>query len=276
MSLTGTYSNQRLTVARLARQPIAQAGSLKAFVDRYATDSGQPVWHSDWAWDNFESLTLALASQFQLRQLLEIGGGRDPGFLGIGQAAGLEVIVNDIDAGELARLPPGTPTAQFDIAGDLSGRPDLREAFDLMSARMVFEHIPDVRAAWRNVHRLLRPGGIGLAFFPTLYAWPFLLNRMLPAQVAKQIVERFFPSRAEDGTNPVFPAHYDWCVGSEKKLRTMLEPIGFSEIVVQPFWGHHYLDRVPVLRTVDALANRACAALDWRLFTTYAVVMVRK
>jgi SAM-dependent methyltransferase len=276
MSLADDLSAKRLAVARMPSRRTRNDGPLATMLDDYRARTPGPHWHSDWAWANYEPLTLALAQHFGLKRLLEVGGGRDPGFLEIGRKAGLDVIVNDIDQRELALLPAGTPTAQFDVAGDLRGRPDLVETFDLMTARMVFEHIHDVAAAWRNIHRMLTPGGIGMAFFPTLYAWPFVVNKLLPPETAKTIVERFFPNRAEDGDNPVFPAHYDWCYGSETKLRRMLDPIGFSEVAVLPFWGHRYLDRVPVAREIDHLANRAAAALDIRSVTTYAVVILRK
>lgn len=235
-----------------------------------------PIWHSDWAWENYEPAVLALAKEFGLTRLLEIGGGRDPGFAGSAEAAGITLIVNDIDPAELALLPPGYETACFDIAGDISARDDLVECYDLVAARMVFEHIEDVEAAWRNVYRILKPGGVGLAFFPTLYSWPFVINHLLPDALAKKIVETLFPARKPDGDNPVFPPHYDWCYGSEKKLKRMLDPIGFSEARVLPFWGHHYLDRIPVAREIDAAMNTLAARLDWRLFTTYAYVVVRK
>lgn len=276
MSLDINHSGQGTLVARMASQHAETQGALAGMLADYRRGTPGPHWHSDWAWENYEPLTLALAKHFGLRRLLEVGGGRDPGFLEIGQKAGLEVIVNDIDAGELALLPPGTPTAQFDVAGDLTNRADLVEAFDLMTARMVFEHIHDVEAAWKNIHRMLKPGGIGMAFFPTLYAWPFLINKLLPPETAKAIVNRFFPNRADDGDNPVFPALYDWCYGSETKLRRMLDPIGYSEFALLPFWGHRYLDRVPVAREIDHGANRLMAALDIRALTTYAIVILRK
>ncbi|CAN1517888.1 AdoMet_MTases domain containing protein [Rhabdaerophilaceae bacterium] len=276
MSLIDTFAPDRLAAARLSSTNSQDSGALREMINAYSEGSRGPLWHSDWAWTHYEPLALALARRFGLRRLLEIGGGRDPGFLYLRHEPGLDIIINDIDQAELALLPPGTPTAQFDIAGDLAGRHDLFENFDMLTARMVFEHIQDVRAAWQNVHRLLRPGGIGMAFFPTLYALPFAINAMLPAQTAKRIVELVYPSRSASGDNPVFPARYDWCFGSEAKQRQMLEPIGFSEIVVLPFWGHHYLDGVPVLRTIDNAFNRACAALNWRLFTTYAVILAMK
>ena len=253
-----------------------------ASLDRvlHALQGGQggsvPAWHSDWAWENYESTVLAMAQSFGLKRLLEIGGGRDPAFAASAGAAGLTLIVNDIDPRELALLPSGFETACFDVSGDISTRDDLVEQYDLVASRMVFEHVVDVEAAWRNVYRILKPGGVGLAFFPTLYSWPFVLNHLLPDALAKKIVETLFPSRKPDGSNPVFPPHYDWCYGSETKMRAMLDPIGFSQARVVPFWGHHYLDRVPIAREIDNGFNRLAAKRDWRLMTTYAYVIVRK
>jgi SAM-dependent methyltransferase len=236
--------------------------------------SPSPRWHSQWVWDNYEELVKGLAAGLRLQDVCEIGGGRDPSFTRAeADAAGIRLIVNDIDAGELALTPAGLDTAHFDVTGDLGGRSNL---YDMMISRMVFEHIENVPAAWANIQQLLRPGGVGLAFFPTLYAWPFVINHVIPESLSSRILQVMFPNRRADGNDPKFPARYEWCFGSEQRLRRMLEPMGFSEIVVVPFWGHGYLKSVPVAREIDAAFNKLAAKMDWRLVTTYALVLVRK
>ncbi|PZU91817.1 MAG: SAM-dependent methyltransferase [Chelatococcus sp.] len=237
----------------------------------------RPDWHSQWAWDHYESTILALARQFGLRRVCEIGGGRDSAF-SPEQALrdGLEVTVNDIDAGELALAPPGLKTAHFDVAGDLS-EPDVRRgSYDLIVSRMVFEHVADVERAWTNVHALLAPGGVALAFFPTLWAPVFALNHILPETASRAIVHALFPARRADGDDPKFPAHYDWCRGSRATLAPMLERAGFRDIHVQRFWGHGYFDRMPGLKQLDHGFNALAARIGWDLVTTYAFVVVRK
>ena len=192
-----------------AAAPFRSENALGRVLARVAAGDPQPLWHSDWAWANYEPVALALIREFGLKRAVEIGGGRDPAFLPHARALGFELVVNDIDANELALLPPETPTALFNVAGDLSARRDLAGAFDFVTARMVMEHVDGVPAAWRNIYRLLSPGGVGLAFFPTLYAWPFLVNHLLPDRLAKRIVETLYPARRQDGDNPVFPALSD-------------------------------------------------------------------
>lgn len=172
--------------------------------------------------------------------------------------------------------PEGLRTARFDIAGDLS-EPDIaRGGYDMMVSRMVFEHVHDVERAWSNIHALLAPGGIGLAFVPTLWAPVFALNHILPEKASRAIVHALFPARREGGGDPKFPAFYDWCRGSNATLGPMLRRAGFSDIHIQPFWGHGYFDRMPGLRGLDAAFNRLAARTDWRFVTTYTYVVVRK
>ncbi|WP_353186884.1 class I SAM-dependent methyltransferase [Bosea sp. (in: a-proteobacteria)] len=236
-----------------------------------------PHWHSDWAWEHYESTILALARHYGLHRVCEIGGGRDPLFTAE-QAAehGIELVVNDIDAGELALAPPGLHTARFDIAGDLSGVRPADGGFDMMVSRMVFEHVDGVERAWRNIHALLAPGGVALAFFPTLWAPVFALNHMLPEKVSRAIVHALFPRRRSGGDDPIFPAFYDGCRGSARRLTPMLNRAGFRDVHVQPFWGHGYFERMPGLRQLDHGFNALAAAADWRLVTTYAYVLARK
>ncbi len=262
---------------RRIAEPARNGAALAQVIETYRGDETSPRWHSQWAWDNYEKLVVDLSQRLGLREVCEIGGGRDPMFdAATAKAHGLDLVVNDIDPNELALTAPGLRTARFDVAGDLSELDGASDLYDMMISRMVFEHIDGVPKAWANIKRLLRPGGIGLAFFPTLYAWPFLLNYVIPEKASRALVHALFPNRADGGGDPKFPALYDHCVTGERKLRGMLDPIGFSEVHIMPFWGHGYLGRVPVAREIDAFANRMAAKFDVRLLTTYAFVLVRK
>jgi SAM-dependent methyltransferase len=247
-------------------------GSLETFFRGLAPD-----WHSQWAWDHYEATILALMHQFGLSRLCEIGGGRDPMFTAPeARRLGVDLVVNDIDPGELVLTPKGLRTARFDIAGDLSEPDVARGGYDMMVSRMVFEHVNDVERAWANIHALLAPGGIGLAFIPTLWAPVFALNHILPEKASRAIVHALFPARRDGGDDPKFPAHYDWCRGSRARLEPMLRRSGFTDIHIQPFWGHGYFERVPGIRAADAAFNRLAARIGWEFVTTYAYVVVRK
>lgn len=252
--------------------PAGKARSIEGFIH-----SLSPDWHARWAWENYEPTILALARHFGLRRVCEIGGGRDPLFTAPeAERHGIDLIVNDIDAAELALTPAGLRTAHFDIAGDLSEPDAVRGGYDLMVSRMVFEHVHDVERAWTNIHALLAPGGVALAFFPTLWAPVFALNHILPERASRAIVHALYPARRDGGGDPKFPALYDWCRGSRARLAPMLERAGFADIHVQPFWGHEYFKRMPGLREIDHAFNAGAARIGWDFVTTHAYVVVRK
>ena len=176
--------------------------------------------HESWAWANYKRVARDLCVTLAPRRVLEIGGGRDPLFSRDEiERLGIEMIINDISAAELAVLPARYKTACFDVAGDLSGVGNLRNSFDLAFSRMVFEHIEDGQRAWSNLYQLLAPGGVAFAFIPTFYSMPFVLNWLLPDKLAASIVRWFFPNRAQDD-DPVFPARYSWCFADDKRMQS--------------------------------------------------------
>ncbi len=230
----------------------------------------------DWAIANYKRTVTEFCKHFAAHRLIEIGGGRDPLF-GLPEIAnlGVEMTVNDISTGELAVLPHGYRTACFDVAGDISRVAHLRNSFDLAFSRMVFEHVADGQRAWSNLYELLAPGGVALAHIPTLYSIPFLFNWLLPDKLAAAIVKRLYANRTDD-EDPVFPARYSWCFAQDNRMRSMLSAIGYSEIVVQPFYRHGYYNPFPIVRDVHKWFSGMARRHDWRTIASFAYIAVRK
>ena len=240
------------------------------------------VAHESWAWANYKATILAFAAQSVAHaqgrpvRVLEIGGGRDPLFTAVEvMHAKLSFTVNDIDAAELELAPNWCHKAHFDIAGDLGAAHASLGHYDLIVSQMVFEHIHDVRQAWANCHALLAPGGVALAFFPTLFAPPYVLNYLMPEFLSAAILRWFFPTRHQ-GVQPKFPAYYDHCRGSQAKLAPLFEKIGFSSSLIVPFWSHGYFRKLPGLREIDAFVQNLARKRDWRSITTYAYAVACK
>ena len=235
-----------------------------------------------WAWDNYRATALGFvqASRWNATQrggivrVLEVGGGRGPLFTAEeAKANGFSLAVNDIDAHELSLAPDAFEKVQFDIAGTLP--PELEGRFDLVISKMVLEHVRDAPLAWANMRALLAPGGVALAFHPTLYASPFLINRLAPERLTAALLRRVFPDRHQ-GDYPKFPARYELCRASRDAIEPTLRSVGFSQILVAPFWGHRYYRHFPFVRDLVALVERIAEARDWRLLATYAYSIARR
>ena len=232
--------------------------------------------HESWAWANYERVVRDLCIKLGVSRIVEIGGGRRPLFSPNEiKKLGVEMTVNDISTTELAVLPVGYQTACFDVAGDISRVGHLRNRFDFAFSRMVFEHVEDGQRAWSNLYELLAPGGVALAFMPTLYSVPFVLNWLLPDKQAAAIVKRFFQNRTDE-ESPVFPARYSWCFADQQRMTSMLSPIGYREIAVLPFYGHGYYGSFPVVRYLHKWFTRIAQQRDWRLLAGFAYIAVRK
>jgi len=232
--------------------------------------------HERWAWDNYKRVVRDLCGSLGAHRIVEIGGGRDPLFSRSEIATlGVDMTVNDILPGELAVLPAGYRTACFDVAGDISSVVHLRNSFDLAFSRMVFEHVEDGQRAWANLYQLLAPGGVALAFVPTLYSVPFVINWLLPDKLAAAIVKRLFSNRTDD-EDPVFPARYSWTFASDRRMRPMLSAIGYREVAILPFYGHGYYESFPVIRDLHKWFTAIARRHDWQILASYAYIAVRK
>jgi len=231
-------------------------------------------WH--WAWDNYKRVVRSLSMHIGAHRLIEIGGGRDPLFDRAElKDLGADLTVNDIAPAELAFLPPDYPTACFDVVGDLSNIAQFRNKFDLAFSRMVFEHVADGERAWANLYELLSPGGIALAFIPTLYSPPFVVNWLLPHKIAAAIVKTLQPKRRGD-EDPVFPPVYSWCFANESRMSAMISAIGYREVSVLPFYGHGYYDNIPIARDVHKWVTEIVCRRDWRMLASFAYILARK
>ena len=144
--------------------------------------------------------------------MLEIGSGANPTLSPdeLGAHPGLRYTTNDIDAGELEKAGPAYERLHLDMA---TARADAlpREAYDLVFSRMVNEHVADGERYYRNIFDVLRPGGVTAHCFSTLYALPFVANRLLPENLTSRLLDLFNPR--DRYQQDKFPAHYSWSRG---------------------------------------------------------------
>jgi SAM-dependent methyltransferase len=208
------------------------------------------------------------------KRVCDVGGGARPSLpVAAVERLGLEYVVLDISAEELAKAPAEYTTVQADIAGEQP--PDLASQ-DLVFSRMLAEHIAEPERFHRNVRALLRDGGIAFHLFPTLYELPFLVNRLLPVRTSERFLVKLDPARRREGRKPKFPAYYRWCRGPRRRQLERFERLGYAVEEYVGFFGHDYLAKVaPIQRLEDRLAG-ALLRHPIPLLTSYAYVVLRR
>lgn len=229
-----------------------------------------------WAWTNYLDSVRALISAVSARSVIEIGGGRSPAFAK-DEIESMQVAYtcNDISERELSLSPPWVSKAHFDVqspnAGDIE---PFAEQFDFAFSQMVMEHVANYERAYRNIYRILRPGGVAIAFHPVLYSFPFIVNRLIPEAASEKILKAVFPNRTDTGT-PKFPAVYSGCRISGG-VRAHIRNIGFTDVWQIPFFGHNYYSRFPGIRSAHAAFTRAIENVRFTPLATFAFTVVRK
>lgn len=224
------------------------------------------------AFHTFDARVRELIADYPGAKVLELGGGRAPSFnLGDIPSNVASYTVNDISDAELALLPSGYDKARFDVSADVSAHAG---RYDVIFSRTLAEHVSDGEAMHRNLLTLLRPGGVAFHMMPTLYASPFILNRLLPDTLTRPILHAVSPRRRND--EPKFAAYYSWCFGSRAKMERRLRALGYRDVTIRSFYGHDYYRKFPGLRELDRALGALAARRGWSACGTYAHVTVYK
>jgi len=230
---------------------------------------------TDEAWEGYTEHLQQLILRHGGRTVCDVGGGANPSLdQTFVDRHGLDYVIVDISAEELAKAPAGYRKRQMDVAQPLSGE---EGTYDFVFSKFVAEHVRDAGTFHRNMYRLLRPGGIAFHFFPTLYAPPFVVNYLLPESVSYPLLRLIQRHREKEGRGGKFPAYYAWCTGPNRRAIRRLESTGFSVKKYIGFYGHdHYYEKFP---SIAACHNRLAAVLQRHpiaCLTSFAYLILQK
>lgn len=206
------------------------------------------------------------------RRICDLGGGANPlldrDFL---ERMGLRCVLLDISPAELSKAPAGYER----VVADIGSRDFLYQGprFDLVFSRMVAEHIRDAATFHRNVRELLAPRGWAVHCFPTLYAPPFLVNRMLPERMADRLLHRVQPRNRHQHAK--FPAYYRWCRGPGRRAIGRLQRAGYDVVEYRGLFGHPYYGHRSPLALASGAAARFLLRHPRPWLTSYAYLALR-
>ena len=227
---------------------------------------------SDEVWKDFPLELKRLILERRLIRICDVGGGANPvvsdSFISEHK---LQYTLLDISQKELDKAPSHYRKRCQDIT---RGVPEVG-AYDLVFTHMLAEHVQDGRALHQNVHTMLAPGGIAVHFFPTLYALPFVVNRLVPDRLATWLLDLVSPR--DKYQNAKFPAFYHWCRGPTKAVVDRLEGIGYEVVEYRGLYGHGgYYARFPVLLSIHKAVSQLFMRLQVPQLTSFALVILKK
>lgn len=132
------------------------------------------------------------------------------------------------------------------------------ETFNLVTMRMVAEHITEPQPVAERLSRLLDPGGLLVIY--TVYRWSPLtwLSAVTPHRWHFPLKRLFWGGRERD----TFPVAYR--LNTRRDLRKVLEPAGFDEILFQFLDDLAAFSQFRVLNWLELNLWRICRAVGCR------------
>ena len=222
--------------------------------------------------ERYDEYLLELIEGLRPGRVCDIGGGRNPRLSRDSvESFKIDYTLLDISQEELDRAPDQYNKVCVDI-GDKEF--DIDQKYDLVFSRMVAEHIASGEQFHKNIFEMLAPGGIAVHFFPTLYALPFTVNRIIPEGLSDQLLH-VFGSRDRDKSGK-FPAHYSWTYGPTSKQLSNLEAIGYEIPLYAAAFGHGYYKKIPIVRSIAKAFTKFLIEHPNYHLCSYSLVVLRR
>jgi|SRR5580704_243111 SAM-dependent methyltransferase len=108
------------------------------------------------------------------------------------------------------------------VQGKISALSFKDESFDLVTANMVVEHLAEPDLQFREIHRILRPGGLFVFHTPNAYGYMTLFARLVPEFMKGRLIQLLDGRAAED----VFKTYYR--ANTESQIRRLAQQTGFE------------------------------------------------
>lgn len=223
-------------------------------------------------WDDYSALVERLVLEVGARVICDVGGGANPvlstDFI---RKYDLEYVLMDISVVELQKAPDGITKIIQDIEAE---NIDLPKKFDLVVTKMLAEHLRNGEAFHRNIANMLKPGGLAIHYFPTLYALPFLINKFVSSRVSSFLLRVFLPRDLYQTGK--FPAYYSFCFGPTPLMLKMLTERGYEIIEFRGYFGNRYWSKVPIVSTLQRFYSLILSRFPIPYLTSFAQVILRK
>lgn len=108
------------------------------------------------------------------------------------------------------------------VRGDINTLPFKDNYFDLVTANMVVEHLAAPENQFREINRILKPGGTFLFHTPNAVGYPSIMTKLTPEKLKHKLIYLLDGRKEED----VFETHYK--ANTRKQITSVAGMSGFE------------------------------------------------
>jgi len=222
------------------------------------------------SWTKYPELLTHYIELNRIQTILEIGAGPNPSVADdLIDKHQIKYHLNDYDVQELEKGKNNYKK----IVGDFA-KIEIVDAYDLICSKMVLEHAVDPESVYRKIYENLKPGGIAIHFFATLFGLPAVLNLILPEFISGPLVK--WGQNRDEELEGKFPAKYRWCRGPISGFNNRFEKIGFQVLEHHGYIGHGYLSAKPKLWPIEKAFSKLLLKLNSPYLCSNSILVLRK
>jgi len=162
------------------------------------------------------------------------------------------------------------PNISKKLRGDVTKLPFRSEAFDLVTANMVVEHLDKPDEQFREISRILKPKGVFLFHTPNAYGYGVILSKFVPERLKGKLIYLLEGRQEHD----VFPTHYK--ANTEAQVKALAQANGFEVLQLDLIPTDAIFAMLPPLAILELIWIRVLMTDLMRGYRTNLIVALRK
>ncbi len=155
------------------------------------------------------------------------------------------------------------------IQGDIAHLPLKGNSFDLATANMVAEHLENPEVSFREIQRILRPGGTFIFHTPNVLGYTAILLMIVPKALKPKMVQFFQADEEGD-----FVTYYK--ANSIKKIHSLAQTTGFRVVKTRLLASSAVFGIIPPLALLEIMWIRITMTRLFKPFRTNIMVILQK
>jgi ubiquinone/menaquinone biosynthesis C-methylase UbiE len=159
---------------------------------------------------------------------------------------------------------------QMKARADITQLPFKSNSFDLITANMLVEHLSDPESQFREISRVLRPGGVFIFHTPNAAGYFIAMARRVPESLKGRLIYLLDGRKQED----VFLTHYK--ANSQEQIRNLAVDCGFEVIKIRMVVTDALFAVVPPLALVELIWIRLLLTKRLKKFRTGIISVLKK